>query len=112
MILRYRSVLRVKETDLDSAEGWFEKYGDPVVLFARVVPLARSVVSIPAGATRMPLPRFALLTALGYAGWNTLLIGAGWYLGSNWQRVTDAVGSATNVALIVALISTTGLVIW
>lgn len=112
LILRYRSVLRVKEADLDRAEGWFEKYGDAVVLFARVVPLARSVVSIPAGATRMSLPRFALLTALGSAAWNTLLIGAGWYLGSNWQRVTDAVGSATNVVLIVALVSTAGLAIW
>lgn len=82
LILRYGRVLRVKERDLDRAEGWFERYGDSIVLFARVVPLARSVISIPAGTLRMPLARFTLLTTLGSAAWNALLIGAGWVWGT------------------------------
>lgn len=105
LILRYGHVLRVKEKDLDRAESWFERYGDSMVLLARVVPLARSVVSIPAGALDMPLVRFTLLTALGSGAWNALLIGAGWVPGNNWTRVSDVVGQYLNVVLILTLVA-------
>ena len=105
LILRYGRVLRVKEKDLDRAEGWFESYGDSIVLFARVVPLARSVVSIPAGTLDMPLLRFTLLTTLGSAAWNALLIGAGWTPGNNWTRVSDIVGQYSNVVLVLTLVA-------
>lgn len=112
LVLRYGTMLRVKEADLDRAEGWFEKYGDAVVLFGRMVPFARSVVSIPAGLAEMPLGRFALLTAIGSTFWNALLIGAGWLLGENWGRVTSFVGSVSNFILIIAAVTAVGLVIW
>ncbi len=99
LVLRHGGLLRVGEADLDRAEGWFERYGDFVVFFARMVPLARSVVSIPAGAAKMPLARFALLTTAGSALWNALLIGAGYLLGANWSRVGVFVGTYSNVAL-------------
>ena len=57
-----------------------------MVLFGRCVPLIRSVVSIPAGIDRMPLPRFLLLTAIGSGVWNAIFIGLGWILGDNWGR--------------------------
>lgn len=112
LILRYGRWLRVKERDLDRAEGWFDKYGDWVVFFARMVPGARSVVSIPAGILRMNLLRFTLLTALGSAAWNALLIGAGWFLGNNWRQVTNVVGSITNVVLVVLLVAVIGAAVW
>ena len=105
VVLRYGRVLRVTENDLDRAEGWFDEYGDWVVLFGRMVPLARSVVSIPAGMLEMPVLRFVLLTTLGSALWNTLLVGAGWFLGANWERVSAIVGTISNVVLIVALVA-------
>ncbi len=105
LILRYGRALRVKDKDLDRAEGWFERCGGSIVLFARVVPLARSVVSIPAGILKMPLGRFTLLTTVGSAAWNTLLIGAGWTLGNNWTRVSDAVGQYSNVVLVLSLVA-------
>jgi membrane protein DedA with SNARE-associated domain len=77
LILRYGKWLRVGPEDLSRAEGWFARYGDAVVLVARVVPFARSVVSIPAGTARMGLARFTVLTAAGAATWNAVLIGAG-----------------------------------
>jgi membrane protein DedA with SNARE-associated domain len=103
LVLRYGRFLRVDEERLDRADGWFRRYGDWVVLFARVVPVARSIVSIPAGTTKMPLVRFTVLTALGSCAWNALLIGAGVILGANWQRVEHWVGSYSNVALAVAV---------
>ncbi len=112
VVLRYGRMLRVTENDLDRAEGWFDKYGDAVVFFARMVPLARSVVSIPAGMLEMPVWRFTLLTTLGSALWNTLLVGAGWFLGANWERVSAIVGSISNAVVIVALVAIAVLAIY
>ncbi len=112
VVLRYGRVLRVTENDLDRAEGWFDKYGDAVVFFARMVPLARSVVSIPAGMLEMPVLRFTFLTTLGSALWNTLLVGAGWFLGANWERVSAIVGSISNAVLIVAVVAIVVLAIY
>ena len=102
LVLRYGRWLRVDEERLKRAEGWFRSYGgDWVVLGARVVPVARSIVSIPAGTAKMPLPRFVVLTTIGSAVWNGILIGAGVALGANWDRVSHWVGSYSNVVLVV-----------
>jgi membrane protein DedA with SNARE-associated domain len=77
-----------------------------------MVPGLRSVVSIPAGMLRMPLGRFALLTAAGSALWDALLLGFGRCLVSNWRQVTAIAGSASNVVLVVALVALVGLAIW
>jgi len=103
LVLRHGRWLRVGEGDLDRAEGWFARYGDLVVLGARVVPFARSVVSIPAGTSKMPLVRFALLTVIGSAVWNAALIGAGYLLGANWGRVSGWAGSYSEVVLLVVV---------
>lgn len=112
LVLRWGWVLRVDGTDLDRAEGWFRRWGDWVVLGARVVPLARSVVSIPAGTMRMPLGRFLLLTTAGSAVWNTLLVGLGWQLGANWEEVSDVVGRASKVVLVLAVLAVVAAVAW
>lgn len=105
LVLRYGKWLRVGAGDLDRAEGWFRRYGDWVVLGARVVPIARSVVSIPAGMASMPIPRFTLLTAIGSAAWNTLLIGAGHLLGANWTLVQRWVGVYSDAVLVIAAVA-------
>lgn len=105
LVLRYGAFLRVTHEDLDRAEGWFRRWGDWVVLGARVVPIARSVVSIPAGFMNMPLLRFVLLTTIGSALWNTLLIGAGYALGANWELVSDWVGRYSEAVLVIGAVS-------
>jgi membrane protein DedA with SNARE-associated domain len=112
LVLHYRRVLRVTEAELDRADGWFDRYGGWIVLFGRMVPLARSVVSIPAGMSEMPVWRFVLLTALGSAVWNALLIGAGWFLGENWLRVTAVVGSLSNIVLVIVAVGVVALGVW
>ena len=112
LVLRYRRALRVTEAELDRADGWFDRYGSWIVVFGRMVPLARSVVSIPAGMSEMPVWRFVLLTALGSAVWNALLIGAGWFLGENWSRVTAVVGSLSNIVLVVVAVGVVTLGVW
>ncbi len=73
--------------DMESASGWFHRHGPSVVFFGRFVPIVRSLVSLPAGAQRMPMLRFIGLTALGSAIWNTLLVGAGYLLGTQYDRI-------------------------
>jgi membrane protein DedA with SNARE-associated domain len=112
LILRYGSFLHVKEADLDRAEGWFDKYDEWVVLFGRMVPGVRSVVSIPAGMLGTPFLRFVLLTTAGSAAWNALLLGAGWYLGDNWQQIAGVLGSISNFVLVLVAVALVAAVIW
>ena len=112
LILRYGRFLRVKEADLDRAEGWFDKYDEWVVLFGRMVPGVRSVVSIPAGMLGTPFVRFVLLTTAGSAAWNALLLGAGWYLGDNWREIAGIVGSVSNFVLVLVAVALFAVAIW
>jgi membrane protein DedA with SNARE-associated domain len=77
----------VDTDDLDRADRWFERYGSWAVLFGRMIPVVRSLVSVPAGADRMPLGRFLALTTLGSGVWNSLFVGLGFALGSRWQQI-------------------------
>ena len=103
----------MKEIDLERANEWFDRYGGAVVLFGRLVPGVRSLVSIPAGLSEMPLGRFIFLTALGSCVWNALLIRLGQLLGENWSQVAGVVGSVSNVVLALLAIAAVVLgVLW
>jgi membrane protein DedA with SNARE-associated domain len=87
LVGRYGGWFRVDETDLDRTEAWFDRRAAMAVLVCRCIPLIRSLISIPAGFRRMPLLRFSLYTILGSLVWNLVLIGAGYLLGEQWERV-------------------------
>jgi membrane protein DedA with SNARE-associated domain len=77
----------VDADDLDKADRWFERHEKSAVLFGRCAPVVRSLVSIPAGANHMPLGQFTRFTAIGSGVWNTIFVGGGYALGSQWQQV-------------------------
>ena len=77
------------DSDLERAEGWFRRHGGTAVLTGRMVPVVRSLISVPAGVERMPLPRFCLYTTVGSAAYNTALVLAGYFLGRQWQSVGE-----------------------
>ncbi|MFF2272551.1 DedA family protein [Agromyces sp. NPDC058136] len=77
----------VNVADVERAEAWFAKHGDKAIFFGRMIPLFRSLISVPAGIERVPLLRFTLLTAAGSAIWNTIFVVAGYLLGENWHIV-------------------------
>ncbi|GAA2716211.1 DedA family protein [Micromonospora olivasterospora] len=95
----------VDRDDLERADRWFERHGRWAVLIGRVVPVVRSLVSIPAGANRMPLGEFVLLSTLGSGVWNGLIVGAGYALGTRWQEV-DRYSSWFNYGILAALAAT------
>jgi membrane protein DedA with SNARE-associated domain len=78
--------LHLGPENLDRAERWFERWGDWAACLGRVTPVVRSFVSIPAGLARMPLGRFTVLTAVGCVPWCFGIAGAGWALGSRYER--------------------------
>lgn len=99
--------LRVTHADLEKANRWFERHGPAVVSFGRLVPIVRSLVSIPAGADKLSLPVFVVFTAAGSSVWNAALIGSGAALGSRWeqaQRWTDVLTLIVLAIGVVALV--------
>jgi membrane protein DedA with SNARE-associated domain len=85
LIARYGKFLGLTVGDLRKTLSWFERYGSPLVLFGRLVPIVRSLVSIPAGLVQMNFAKFLALTALGSGIWNTIWISLGFTLGENWH---------------------------
>ena len=82
----------VDARDFDRTEEWFARHGRKAVFLGRMLPLFRSLVSVPAGVDRMPPWQFLLLTAAGSAIWNTVFVLAGYLLGEEWHRVEPVVG--------------------
>lgn len=77
----------VELEDLERADRWFERHAGWAVFLGRMMPVVRSLVSIPAGANRMLMGPFLGLTALGSGIWNSIFVGLGYALGSRWQVV-------------------------
>ena len=80
-LLKYLKYVKVSEKKLVKVEQWFEKYGDKAVLFGRMIPVFREMISIPAGLLKMKLPKFLAYTILGSCGWSMTLIFIGYYFG-------------------------------
>ena len=80
-LLKYLKYVKVSEKKLTKVEQWFQKYGDKAVLFGRMIPIFREMVSIPAGLLKMKLPKFLAYTILGSCGWSMMLIFIGYYFG-------------------------------
>ena len=100
---RYGKWIGISEKDYDRSLGIFRKYGEWIVLFGRVIPLVRSLVSIPAGAERMPFAKFMIYTTLGSAAWSGLLAVAGYALGDRWEEIIEFIEQYQDV-VVVALV--------
>ncbi|MDG4813899.1 DedA family protein [Micromonospora sp. WMMD956] len=95
----------VKLEDVDRTEAWFLRHGVKAVFFGRMIPVFRSLISIPAGVERMPVLTFLLYTTLGSLIWNTVFVLAGYLLGENWHVVEAYVGTFQNVVIAVSALA-------
>ncbi|ROS78314.1 membrane protein DedA with SNARE-associated domain [Curtobacterium sp. PhB130] len=77
----------VDEDDFRKAAGWFHRHGRSAVLFGRLVPIVRSLISLPAGADRMNLVSFSVFTIIGSGVWNSLLVLGGAALGTQYEKI-------------------------
>jgi membrane protein DedA with SNARE-associated domain len=78
--------------DVDRSEAFFARHARTAIFVGRMVPVFRSLISIPAGVERMPVATFLLLTAAGSAVWNTVFVCAGYLLGEHWSAVQGYAG--------------------
>lgn len=102
---RWGKVLRVKKEDLHRADAWFDKHGNKAVFFCRMVPLIRSLISVPAGMSGMKLTPFLIYTTLGTIIWNTILVTLGTTLGDRWEDIVAFMDVYSNIAYaIIAII--------
>ncbi|MFJ2938089.1 DedA family protein [Streptomyces sp. NPDC087219] len=95
----WRRLPLVKASDLVRTEEWFARHGTKAVFLGRMVPIFRSLISVPAGVERMPMPLFIMLTTLGSLIWNSVLVVAGYWLGDRWDVVETSVGVLSKVVL-------------
>ncbi len=97
-------ILFLKEKDIDKADEWFDKKGDKCVFFCRFVPIVRSLISVPAGMSEMPLFKFVVYTICGSMIWNTVLICAGYKLGDNWEYFLSILDKYKLIVIIIFII--------
>jgi len=82
--------LHIKKSHLEWADRWFERHGDATVFFARMLPIIRTFISLPAGVARMPFWRFSVLTLAGCIPWVLMLTFIGKQAGDNWEDWKDS----------------------
>lgn len=90
----------VDRADLERASAWFARHGRASLLVGRLVPGIRSLVSLPAGAQRMPLGVFTVYTVLGSVAWNLLLVGAGYGFATQWDTVGRWASTVSNLVIV------------
>ena len=97
-------ILRFKKSDIYKAEDWFTKKGKLTVLFCRFIPIVRSLISIPAGMTKMSFPLFIIYTTIASLIWNIALVCLGALAGNKWMDVVDFIDKYSKVCLIIICI--------
>ena len=111
IVARWGHILRLTKNDLYKADKWFNKHGIMTVFFCRFIPLIRSLISIPAGMSKMRIGLFLLFTTFGSLIWNTVLIYFGALVGSNWKVIVYYMSIYSKIAyFLVFLIIVTGLI--
>lgn len=102
--VRKLKFIKIKDEDIKKANESFNKKGNSAVLFCRFVPIVRSLISIPAGLNKMNMGKFLLLTTIGSAIWNTVLVYAGVLLGDNWTIFANIIKRYSKVVLVLIIL--------
>jgi membrane protein DedA with SNARE-associated domain len=93
----------MKVSDIDKTEKWFVENESKTVFWGRMLPIFRSLISIPAGIEKMPMKKFIPYTAAGSLIWNGVLIGAGYALAERWERVEQYASSLQKIVIVLII---------
>ena len=105
-------VLRLKKSDIEKADKWFDTKGQKTVFICRFIPIVRSLISIPAGMSEMNIWKFLLYTVLGSTIWNTVLVILGRALGESWETVVNIFDKFSDVILVILVIAFIAFIVW
>ncbi|MGE6491239.1 DedA family protein [Exiguobacterium sp. NPDC077395] len=109
---KYGKWIRLDIQDVKKADAWFDRYGGWMVFFGRLMPVVRSLISIPAGMSNMPFLKFLLLSTAGTAIWNTILVLVGMKVGENWQDILAYLDAYSYTIYALLLIGMIGYLFW
>lgn len=112
LIEKWGYILGLKKEDVKRAENWFIRRGTPTIFFCRFIPIARSLISIPAGMAHMRKGKFLLYTTFGTAIWNVVLVCLGAFAGAGWERINKYMDVYSYAALVIMIILGIGFIIW
>ena len=102
---KYGKWITVSSKDIDKVKRWFDRYGNNAVLFGRLVPGIRTLISLPAGLNEMPLVPFLIYSTIGTTLWVIFLTGAGYLLGNNYELVDDYLAPVSKGVLVLILVA-------
>ena len=85
LVERWGHYVLLGSDDLDRADRFFRRFGGPAVLVARLLPVIRTFIALPAGIARMPQVPFQLYTFVGSWPWCYALAYVGYQLGVRWE---------------------------
>jgi membrane protein DedA with SNARE-associated domain len=103
-VRRYGRFFLIGEDDIDRALRVFDRYGEIIIFVGRLIPIIRSLISLPAGMQRMSMKRFLLFTTMGTAIWSGVLGYAGVFLGENWEEILEIVDQYERITAVVLVI--------
>ena len=112
IVVRYGSILRLKPEDIRKADAWFDRYGPWAVFLGRLVPVVRSLISIPAGSSGMRFTSFLALTTVGSAIWNTALVSVGAAVGASWDSIVHYMDVYSNVVYALLALGVIAFIVW
>lgn len=103
-IIKYGKYVLLKESHLVTAERWFNKYGDKTIFLSRLTPVIRTVISLPAGISKMEIKKFTAYTFIGSIPWNFALTYLGFLLGNNWIEI-EGFGKYLDLIIILGVLA-------
>lgn len=109
---KWGHILRVSKDDIYKADAWFDKYGYWTVLFCRMIPLIRSLISIPAGMSNMNFGLFLVFTTIGTLIWNIVLVCVGAAVGESWEEIVHYMDIYSNIAYALIAIGGITFIVW
>ncbi|TCI56263.1 DedA family protein [Exiguobacterium sp. SH1S21] len=109
---RHGKWIRLDIEDVRKADAWFDRYGGWMVFFGRLMPVVRSLISLPAGMSNMPFFKFLLLSTAGTVIWNSILIYIGIRVGENWESILGYLDVYSYVMYALLVIAIIAFVVW
>ena len=105
LLQKIGKIIMITEKDLDQALSWFNKYGEWCVFFGRMVPIIRTLISVPAGLSKMHWLKFSIFTIVGTMLWNIFLGFAGRILGDNYTVIVDWIDKFKEIIIILCVLA-------
>lgn len=96
---KYGKWLTISSRDIEKADSWFDKHAGMAVFICRLVPGVRTLISLPAGMSGMPMVPFLIYTTVGTTIWVAFLTYAGYALGNNYHLVDEYLGPVSKIVL-------------